>query len=227
MVIPGLAFASGGPGSGGAGTGPGSPGSSPNPPVPVTAGNVPVTASSDGITITSEASAFMRGGVSVTGTVPASDAGDVVEIDQLGSAATATWAPVADATRRSPAARSRRRGTRQRPGPLTIRAVINGSQASSAAAAPTRVGHASTAARPRRFTAPASTATGPRADRSSGATRSGSPTGRFRAARPSSSITRASVITVPVIDRGPVRPRRQLGPDDGHRSRDRDARRRT
>jgi len=97
MVIPGLAFASGGSGSGGAGTGPGSPASSQNPPVPVTAGNVPVTASSDGITITSEASAFIRR-VSVTGSVRASDAGDVVEIDQLSSAATATWVPVANAT---------------------------------------------------------------------------------------------------------------------------------
>ena len=95
MVIPGLAFASGGSGSGGAGTGPGSPGSSQNPSVPVTAGNVPVSASSGGITISTQASAFMRGGVSLTGTVPASDAGDVVEIDQLGS--NSSWAPVADA----------------------------------------------------------------------------------------------------------------------------------
>ena len=136
MVIPGLAFASGSPGSGGAGTGPGSPGSSPNPPVPVTAGNVPVTASSDGITITSEASAFIRGGVSVTGTVPASDAGDVVEIDQLSSAATATWVPVADASAQ-PGGSFTAAWHPKRPGPLTIRAVINGSQASSAAAAPT------------------------------------------------------------------------------------------
>jgi peptidoglycan lytic transglycosylase len=136
MVIPGLALASGSPGSGGAGTGPGSPGSSPNPPVPVTAGNVPVTASGDGITITSEASAFIRGGVSVTGTVPASDAGDVVEIDQLSSAATATWVPVADASAQ-PGGSFTAAWHPKRAGPLTIRAVINGSQASSAAAAPT------------------------------------------------------------------------------------------
>jgi rare lipoprotein A len=133
-LLPGLAVASGGGGTGGAGTGPGSPGSSQNPPVPVTAGNVPVTASSDGITITSEASAFIRGGVSVSGTAPA--AGDVVEIDQLSAAATATWVPVADAS-------AQRGGSftaswhPKRAGQVTIRAVINGSQASSAAAAPT------------------------------------------------------------------------------------------
>jgi len=136
MVIPGLAFAAGGSGSGGAGTGPGSPGSSQNSPVPVTAGNVPVSASSDGITITSEASAFIRGGVSVTGTVPTSDAGDVVEIDQLSSAATATWVPVASATAR-PGGSFAVAWHPGRAGQLTIRAVIKGSQALSAAAAPT------------------------------------------------------------------------------------------
>jgi len=134
MVIPGLAFASGGSGSGGAGTGPGSPASSQNPPVPVTAGNVPVTASSDGITITSEASAFIRR-VSVTGSVRASDAGDVVEIDQL-SSATATWVPVANATAQ-PGGSFAASWRAKRAGQLTIRAVIDGSQASSAAAAPT------------------------------------------------------------------------------------------
>ena len=137
MVIPGLAFAaSGGGGTGGAGTAPGSPGSSQNPPVPVTAGNVPVSASSDGITITSEASAFIRGGVSVTGSVPASDAGDVVEIDQLSSAATATWVPVADAGAQ-PGGSFAASWHPGRAGQLTIRAVITGSEASSAAAAPT------------------------------------------------------------------------------------------
>ena len=136
MVIPGLAFASGGGGTGGAGSGPGSPGSSQNPPVPVTAGNVPVSASSDGITITSEASAFIRGGVSVAGSVPASDAGDVVEIDQLSSAASATWVPVADAGAQ-PGGSFAASWHPPRAGQLTIRAVIKGSEASSAAAAPT------------------------------------------------------------------------------------------
>jgi len=135
MMIPGLAFASGGSGSGGAGTGPGGSSSSQNPPVPVTAGNVPVSASSDGITITSEASAFIRGGVSVTGSVPASDAGDVVEIDQLSSATAATWVPVANADPQ-PGGTFAVAWHPSRAGQLTIRAVIKGSQASSAAAAP-------------------------------------------------------------------------------------------
>jgi rare lipoprotein A len=132
MVIPGLAFASGGSGSGGAGTGPGSPGSSQTPPVPITSGNVPVSASSGGITISTQASAFMKGGVSLTGTVPASDAGDVVEIDQLGS--NSAWVPVADAAA-EPNGSFTTTWHPTRPGQLTIRAVIKGAQASSAAAA--------------------------------------------------------------------------------------------
>ncbi len=137
IVIPGPALAAGPPGSGGAGTGPGSPGSGQSPPVPVTAGDVPVSASSDGITITSEASAFIRGGVSVSGSVPASDAGDLVEIDQLSSAPTATWTPVADANAQQGGAFAAS-WYPKRAGQLTIRAVLKGSEASSiAAAAPT------------------------------------------------------------------------------------------
>ena len=136
LAIPGLAFAAGGSGSGGAGTGPGNPGFGQNQPVPVTAGNVPVTASSDGITITSEASAFIRGGVSVNGSVPASDAGDVVEIDQLSSAATGIWLAVANASVQ-PGGSFAAAWHPSRAGQVTIRALIKGSQASSAAAAPT------------------------------------------------------------------------------------------
>ncbi len=70
LAIPGLAFAAG---SGGAGTGPGSgsggSGSTPAPP-PVSIGNAPVTATSDGITITTEESAFLRPGLSVSGSRP-------------------------------------------------------------------------------------------------------------------------------------------------------------
>jgi rare lipoprotein A len=135
MVIPGLAFASGGSGSGGAGTGPGSPGSSQSPTVPVTSGNIPVSASSGGITISTQASAFMKGGVSLAGTVPASEAGDVVEIDQLGS--NSTWVPVADANAQ-PNGSFTTTWHPARAGELTVRALIKGSQASSAAgAAPT------------------------------------------------------------------------------------------
>jgi rare lipoprotein A len=138
LAVPGLAWAtSGGGGSGGAGTGPGGSGSGqsqPNPNVPVSAGNVPVSASADGITITSEASAFLRGGVSVTGSVPRSDAGDTVEIDQLSSSS--AWVPVVDATAQ-PGGSFSAGWHPSRPGQLTIQAVVSGGQASSATAAPT------------------------------------------------------------------------------------------
>ena len=132
LAIPGIAWAaSGGSGSGGAGT---SPQSGSNPSPPVSAGNVPVTATINGITIASEASAFLRGGVSVTGSVPRSDAGDTVEIDQLSSSS--SWVPVADANAQ-PGGSFSASWHPSHPGQLTIRAVITGSQASSAAAAPT------------------------------------------------------------------------------------------
>ncbi len=130
-VIPGSAWAgSGGAGSGGAGT---SPSSSTNP--NVQAGNVTVSATSDGITISSEASAFIRSGVSVSGTVPPSDAGNAIEIDQLAPAPGSSWVPVAVV---HPAANGAFTVAWHTPnaGQLTIRAVLQGNQASSAAAAP-------------------------------------------------------------------------------------------
>jgi rare lipoprotein A len=132
LAIPGLALAAG---SGGAGTGPGS-GSGSTPPSPVSTGNAPVTATSDGITITTQESAFLRPGLSVTGAVPASAAGDTVEVDQLGSGANATWVSVATATAQSGGSFT----ATWRPshaGEMTIRATIRGAQASSATAAPT------------------------------------------------------------------------------------------
>ena len=72
----------------------------------------------------------------MAGSVPASDAGDVVEIDQLSSAASATWVPVADAGAQ-PGGSFAASWHPPRAGQLTIRAVIKGSEASSAAAAPT------------------------------------------------------------------------------------------
>ena len=135
LAIPGLALAagSGGAGTGGAGTGPGS-GSGGRASPPVGIGNAPVTATSNGITITTQESAFLRPGLSVTGAVPGSDAGDTVEIDQLGSGS--AWVPVATATAQGGGSFA----ATWRPshaGQMTIRAVINGTQASSATAAPT------------------------------------------------------------------------------------------
>jgi hypothetical protein len=130
LLIPGTAWAGSGPGTGGAGTG---PGSSTNPNVQSGAGTV--SASGDGITISSPASAFVRSGVSVTGTVPASDAGAAVEIDQLPAAPGSTWVPVAVVHAGSNGtfvATWHAKGA----GQLTIRAELGGSQASAAASSP-------------------------------------------------------------------------------------------
>jgi rare lipoprotein A len=124
MVIPGLAWAA----SGGAGTGPSS-GAKPN----VYAGDVPVSATSGGITLTATTSAFVRSGLSVTGSVPAGDAGDDVEVDQLGATPGSTWASVAVAHAASDGSFTAAWHTGQA-GPLTIRAVLQGNQVSTAAA---------------------------------------------------------------------------------------------
>jgi rare lipoprotein A len=126
MVIPGLAEA----GSGGAGTG---PTSATNP--DVHAGNVPVSATSGGITLTTNAAAFVRSGLSVTGSVPAGDAGAAIEIDQLGPTPGSSWAPVAVVQAASDGTFAAAWHTSP-PGPLTIRAVLQGTQAASAASAP-------------------------------------------------------------------------------------------
>jgi rare lipoprotein A len=199
MVIPALAFAGpGGPGgSGGAGTGAQSA-----PTVPVSDGNVPISASSDGITITAEASAFMRGGVSVTGTVPGSDSGDTVEIDQLGSGNAATWTPVAGTTAASTGTFSATWHPR-RPGQVTIRALIQGSQASSAAAAAPTV----SVTLYRRSTA---TLYGPgfyghrtACGRILRRTTIGVANRTLKCGTPVQIYYKGQVITVPVIDRGP------------------------
>jgi hypothetical protein len=126
LVIPAMAWA----GSGGAGT---SPASSTNP--DVQAGNVTVSATSDGITISSNASAFMRSGVTVSGTAPSGDAGDAIEIDQLPATPGASWVPVAVVNAASTGAFTATWHTTTA-GQLTIRAVLQGNQASSATASP-------------------------------------------------------------------------------------------
>ena len=128
LAIPALAWA----GSGGAGMG-SSSGTNPD----VRPGNVTVTATSGGITLAADASAFVRSGVSVTGTVPAGDAGATVEIDQLAATPGSTWAPVASV--RAAANGSFTAAWRAHAGPLTIRAVLAGNQSPSAAASPPTV----------------------------------------------------------------------------------------
>ena len=129
LVVPALAWAGGSSGSGGASTGPSSGG---NP--AVRAGNVPVSATSGGITLVANASNFVRSGVSVSGTVPAADAGAAVEIDQLGPTAGASWSRVAMVNATAGGSFSAAWHTGQ--GPVTIRAELQSSQASAAASAP-------------------------------------------------------------------------------------------
>jgi rare lipoprotein A len=126
LMGPGLAFAGAGSGSGGAGTGPGSSSSPPVTPV-----NVPVSASNGGVTIQTEASAFLRGGVSVSGTAPAGDAGDTIEIDQLSAAPGAAWTKATVATVQSGGSFTAAWHPSQT-GQFTIRAEIQSEQASQA-----------------------------------------------------------------------------------------------
>jgi rare lipoprotein A (peptidoglycan hydrolase) len=94
-----------------------------------------VSATSNGITISSAASAFVRSGVSVSGTVPASDAGAAVEIDQLPATPGSSWVPEALVHAGSNGTFTAAWHTKGA-GQLTIRAVLQGSQASTAAASP-------------------------------------------------------------------------------------------
>jgi rare lipoprotein A len=139
LALPALAAA--GSGSGGASVassgGASSTGSPSSATAPVEPGNVVVSATGDGITLQTNASAFLRSGVSVTGTVPAGDAGDTVEIDQLSGEAGpgASWTAMAVVHPQSGGSFAAAWHTTQA-GPVTIRAVLQGSQESSATAAP-------------------------------------------------------------------------------------------
>jgi rare lipoprotein A len=115
-----------------------STGSSSTPNPPVQPGNITVSASGDGITLQTNASAFVRSGVSVTGSVPAADAGDAVEIDELPATPGSTWmeaAVVPSQSNGSFAATLHTAGA----GSVTIRALLQGSQASSATSPPPSV----------------------------------------------------------------------------------------
>jgi hypothetical protein len=125
LAIPGLAWA----GSGGVSAGPSSAG---NP--DVQAGDVPVGATSGGITLVTNASAFVRTGVSVTGSVPAGDAGAAVEIDELRPTPGSTWVPAA-VVQAAAGGSFAASWHATPPGPLTIRAMLQTSESSSAAAA--------------------------------------------------------------------------------------------
>jgi hypothetical protein len=75
--------------SGGGGVGPGANASGPS----AQPGNTTVSASGDGMTIATRASALLRNGLQVTGNVPASDAGQVIEIERWGAKTGWSWEP--------------------------------------------------------------------------------------------------------------------------------------
>jgi rare lipoprotein A len=131
LTVPALAMA----GSGGAppGSGGSAPGSSSTPAPPVQPGNVTVSATGDGITLQTKASAFVSSGVSVTGTLPASDAGDAVEIDQLPSTPGSTWTEAAVVQPQPNGSFAAKLHTTNA-GQLAIRALLQASEASSASA---------------------------------------------------------------------------------------------
>jgi rare lipoprotein A len=85
---PGTASGGGGmsPGAGGGGTG-----SSPQP------ADTQESASASGITVTTQASGILAGRLSFSGSVPSSDAGDVVEIERSGHQTGWNWAPTVQA----------------------------------------------------------------------------------------------------------------------------------
>ncbi len=100
LALPSLAWAesrdaspspSGGAPSGGSGLTGGS-GSSVQP------GNATVTASGNGITLSTSASAMLQNGLSFSGTVSPSAAGDTIEIDRLGHETNWQWTPTVTAT---------------------------------------------------------------------------------------------------------------------------------
>jgi hypothetical protein len=94
LAVPTLGFAAGGGGSGGAAMG----GSVGTTTLPVQPGNRTVSATGSGITIVSHASGFLRNQVRFTGAVPASAAGQTVEIERRGHETNWTWAPTAHST---------------------------------------------------------------------------------------------------------------------------------
>ena len=64
-------------------------------------GNAMVSATGNGITVSVRESAMLRKGLTFTGLVPASDAGDTIEVERLGHETNGTWAATAHGTANS------------------------------------------------------------------------------------------------------------------------------
>ncbi len=100
MALPGTSLAS----SGGSGIGGGSgarSSSSASPSTPTTTaqpGNLTVSSTVNGITISTRSSAMLLKGLQLSGTVPSSATGSIVEIERLGRQTGWAWAPTAHGT---------------------------------------------------------------------------------------------------------------------------------
>jgi rare lipoprotein A len=95
-ALPSLAAAASG-GSGGSGFGPGPRSGSQGDQPTAQSGNVTVTAAGNGMTISTTASAILRRGLVVSGSLPSANAGKTVQIELMGLKTHWIWQPVASA----------------------------------------------------------------------------------------------------------------------------------
>jgi rare lipoprotein A len=115
-------------GGGGLGSGAGGTGTALAQP-----GNVTVTASGEGMTIATRESALLSNGLSFSGSVPSSDAGDSVEIERSGPRTNWAWEPTAETTVASNGAFTATWETNHI-GRFSIRAVLTPAGAAAASA---------------------------------------------------------------------------------------------
>lgn len=128
LGLPSLAAASSGGGA--VAPTPGSPAASGPVAQP---GNVPVSATGDGMTITTNASALLRHGLLVSGSLPAGDAGKTVQVELWGSKTDWSWQTVATSQARSDGTFSAVWNTNHI-GQFAIRAVVGSAADASASA---------------------------------------------------------------------------------------------
>ena len=103
---------------------------------PTQSGNRTVSATGSGITIVSHASGFLRNQVRFTGSVPANDAGQVVEIQRRGHQTDWAWASTAHSTVASDGSFSVV-WTANHIGRFAFRAILESSGLRAAGASPT------------------------------------------------------------------------------------------
>jgi rare lipoprotein A len=99
-------------------------------------GDATVTASGAGITVSSTATALLSSDLTFSGTVPASDSGDTVEIERLGHETDYAWSPTAQATV-SPSGSFSAPWATNHIGQFQVRAIVENANAQASAASPT------------------------------------------------------------------------------------------